>query len=39
MQTKEKIYNAKKRIEELETLIKYWSMKKVIEKQRLYQIT
>ncbi len=39
MQTKEKIYFAKKRIAELETLIKYWSMKKTIEKQRLYQIT
>ena len=39
MNTKEKITAAKQRINELETLIKYWSMKKVIEKQRLYQIT
>ena len=39
MQTKDKIIAAKKRINELETLIRYWSMKKVIEKQRLYQIT
>ena len=30
---------AKKRIDEIETIIRYWSMKKVIEKQRLYQIT
>ena len=39
MQTRDKIITAKKRINELETLIRYWSMKKVIEKQRLYQIT
>lgn len=39
MQTKDKIIAAKKRINELETLIRYWSMKRVIEKQRLYQIT
>ena len=39
MNTKEKISAAKKRINELETLIKYWSMKKTIVKQRLYQIT
>ena len=39
MDTKEKIITAKKRINELETLIRYWSMKKTIEKQRFYQIT
>jgi len=39
MNTKEKITAAKKRINELKTLIRYWSMKKTIEKQRLYQIT
>jgi hypothetical protein len=39
MNTKEKISAAKKRINELETLIRYWSMKKTIEKQRLFQIT
>jgi len=39
MNTKEKITAAKKRIKELETLIRYWSMKKTIEKQRFYQIT
>ena len=39
MQTKDKIIAAKKRINELENLIRYWSMKKTIEKQRLYQIT
>ena len=39
MNTKEKITAAKKRINELEILIRYWSMKKTIEKQRLYQIT
>jgi hypothetical protein len=39
MNTKEKISAAKKRINELEMLIRYWSMKKTIEKQRLYQIT
>ena len=38
MNIKEKISAAKKRINELETLIKYWSMKKTIEKQRLHQI-
>lgn len=38
MNTKEKITAAKKRINELKTLIRYWSMKKTIEKQRLYQI-
>jgi len=39
MNTKEKITLAKKRINELETLIRYWSIKKTIEKQRFYQIT
>ena len=39
MNTKEKITAAKKRINQLKTLIRYWSMKKTIEKQRLYQIT
>jgi hypothetical protein len=39
MQTKNKIIAAKKRINEFKTLIRYWSMKKAIEKQRLYQIT
>ena len=39
MNTKEKVNAAKKRINELKTLIRYWSMKKTIEKQRLYQIT
>ena len=34
MNTKEKITAAKKRINELETLIRYWSMKKTIEKQK-----
>tara|TARA_R100000654_G_scaffold18224_1_gene38152 strand:+ start:789 stop:908 length:120 start_codon:yes stop_codon:yes gene_type:complete len=38
MNTKDRIIAAKKRINELEILIKYWSMKKTIEKQRQYQI-
>ena len=39
MNTKDRIVAAKKRINELEILIKYWSMRKSIEKQRQYQIT
>ena len=31
MNTKEKITAAKKRINELETLIRYWSMKKLLK--------
>mgnify|MGYP003136680012 CR=1 FL=1 len=38
MNTKDRIIAAKKRINELEILIRYWSMKKTIEKQRQYKI-